>query len=50
VRQQIGGGVDYVLHLERASGRRRVAELVRIKAYCPSTDSYEADPVHGEDS
>ena len=50
VRYQIGDAIDFVLHLERASGCRRVAELLRIKAYCPSTDTYDADTVLGQDS
>lgn len=46
VRQQIGSAVDYVLHLERQRGARRVSELLRIKAYDPSRDRYEVSNGH----
>ena len=38
--------VDYVLHLERENGVRRVFELLRINAYDPSRDRYDVSAEH----
>jgi pilus assembly protein CpaF len=41
VRQQIADAVQYVLHLERRSGFRHVAELARVNRYDSTGDRYE---------
>jgi pilus assembly protein CpaF len=45
VRQQIATAVNFVLHLERENGLRRVSELLRINAYDPSRDRYDVDRI-----
>lgn len=41
VRQQIGSAVDFVMHLDRSGGYRRVFELLRVVSYDASRDRYE---------
>ena len=45
VRYQIADAIDFVLHLERERGSRRVSELLRITAYDPSHDRYDVHAI-----
>lgn len=46
IRSQIADGINLVVHTERRPGHRRVAEVLRVKAYDPLEDRYELECVY----
>ena len=46
IRSNIGDAVQLLLHIERRSGRRYVAQLLRLIRYDASQDQYDFEPVY----
>ena len=46
IRSNIGDVVQLLLHIERRSGRRYVAQLLRVMRYDSGQDTYEFEPVY----
>ena len=46
VRANIGEALNYMVHIERRQGIRRVAEVVRVLGYEPQEDHYELQPLY----
>jgi pilus assembly protein CpaF len=46
IRQNIGESLDMVIQLKRQSGKRTVAQVLRIKGYIPSEDYYEFETLY----
>ena len=46
IRSNIGDAVQLLLHIERRSGRRYVAQLLRLIRYDAGQDQYEFEPVY----
>ena len=45
-RQSSGDAVQLLLHIERRSGRRYVAQLLRLMRYNVGEDTYDFEPVY----
>jgi pilus assembly protein CpaF len=46
IRSNIGDAVQFLLHIERRSGRRYVAQLLRLIRYDAGQDKYDFEPVY----
>ena len=46
IRQNIGESLDMVIQLKRQSGKRTVAQVLRIKGYIPAEDYYEFETLY----
>ena len=46
IRSNIGDAVQLLLHIERRSGRRYVAQLLRLVRYDAGQDKYDFEPVY----
>jgi pilus assembly protein CpaF len=46
IRSNIGDAVQLLLHIERRSGRRYVAQLLRLIRYDAGQDQYDFEPVY----
>jgi pilus assembly protein CpaF len=46
IRSNIGDAVQLLLHIERRSGRRYVAQLLRLVRYDAGRDQYDFEPVY----
>lgn len=46
IRQNIGESLDMVIQLKRQSGKRAVAQVLKIKRYVPAEDFYEFETLY----
>ena len=46
VRANVADALDYLVHIERRAGRRFVAEVLRIRGYNSTGDTYELESVY----
>jgi len=46
VRANIGEALNYMVHIERRQGIRRVAEVVGVLGYEAQEDHYELQPLY----
>lgn len=46
IRSNIGDAIQLLLHIERRSGRRYVAQLLRLIRYDPGQDKYDFESVY----